>query len=115
MFFVLKGATQMKKMESSRHSIFSARKKRIRRNRRWLGLFLVLIFVWITTSALAKGSEPEMPISITVRAGETLWDIAAACRKPGQDVRRIIDRIRELNHLETSMIYAGDILLLPAR
>jgi len=49
-----------------------------------------------------------------VRAGDTLWDIAASVTPPGGDVRATVHEVRRLNGLEASIIHPGDELALPA-
>lgn len=52
--------------------------------------------------------------AVIVSSGDTLWDIASRYRRPGEDVRDIVDRIREANNLGTGHIYPGQGLLVPA-
>ncbi|MCW2500206.1 MAG: hypothetical protein JWN87_1882 [Frankiales bacterium] len=48
----------------------------------------------------------------TVHAGETLWAVAKRVA-PGQDPRAVVQQLRELNHLASGGIQAGQQLLLP--
>lgn len=58
--------------------------------------------------------EPQYQnAAVIVSSGDTLWDIASRYRKPGEDVRDIVDRIREVNELGTGHIYPGQGLLVP--
>jgi hypothetical protein len=49
---------------------------------------------------------------ITVRPGETLWAIAGRVA-PDADPRSTIARLESLNHLTSSTVPAGSVLLLP--
>ncbi len=48
-----------------------------------------------------------------VRAGDSLWTIAASVTEPGADVRTTIEAIRELNDLAGSVIVPGQQLEVP--
>ncbi|WP_239647449.1 MULTISPECIES: LysM peptidoglycan-binding domain-containing protein [Nocardiopsis] len=56
------------------------------------------------------GAEP----TVVVRDGDTLWDIAEQAR-PGEDVRRTVHEIVELNGLRGPELRPGQELRLPAR
>jgi len=49
---------------------------------------------------------------VTVRPGETLWQIAERVA-PGTDPRETIARILDLNDLQTAQVQAGTALVLP--
>jgi hypothetical protein len=49
---------------------------------------------------------------ITVRPGETLWAIADRVA-PAADPRATIARLESMNHLESSTVPAGSVLLVP--
>ena len=51
---------------------------------------------------------------ITVEPGDTLWSIASEYGSNRNDVRKLIYEISNLNELETSNIYIGQQLLIPA-
>ncbi|MCW2548621.1 MAG: hypothetical protein JWN96_3081 [Mycobacterium sp.] len=48
----------------------------------------------------------------TVHQGETLWSVARRVA-PGHDPRALVQQIRELNHLESASVQAGQQLVLP--
>lgn len=65
--------------------------------------------------ANAGPPAPAVPVqTYTVRAGETLWQIAGGLAAPGEDVRDLVDELVALNDLEGSGITAGQQILLPA-
>ena len=47
-----------------------------------------------------------------VGSGDTLWDIAADLADDG-DVRAMVDRIEQLNALDSGMVVAGQRLRVP--
>ena len=83
-----------------------------------LALLLALAFAGavLLRSPAAATSEPVVgaPVAerVTVRPGETLWVIAQRA-VPGADPRVTVDRIMEMNGLESSAVQAGSALLVP--
>lgn len=66
-------------------------------------------------AATADAPVPAVPVqTYTVRAGETLWSIAAGLTSPGEDVRDVVDGLLALNDLTSSALVAGQQILLPA-
>jgi hypothetical protein len=61
--------------------------------------------------ALGRGDGPATQ-RITVRPGETLWAIADRVA-PDADPRSTIARLESMNHLESSTVPAGSVLLVP--
>ena len=60
----------------------------------------------------AKTSSPTLS-QIVVQPGESLWAVAMRVA-PGHDPRGVIDQLADLNHLQTSSLQAGQLLLVPA-
>jgi hypothetical protein len=63
----------------------------------------------------SAGTEPGAAATaerVTVAPGETLWGIAER-EAPGTDPRDTVAEILELNHLQSSAVEAGSVLLLP--
>jgi nucleoid-associated protein YgaU len=69
-----------------------------------LGVFLWAVFA---RSSGASGAQQHY----RVRAGDTLWAIAAA--RYGGDPREAVWRIEQRNHLSNGAISPGQVLLLP--
>ncbi|MFF5293262.1 LysM peptidoglycan-binding domain-containing protein [Paractinoplanes globisporus] len=65
------------------------------------------------TTASRASDDPAVPApTITVRPGDTLWEIATAVR-PGRDARDAVAEIRRLNHLGGYDLQPGQVLTLP--
>jgi LysM domain len=63
------------------------------------------------TQALA-GDTPATTRVVTVRPGQTLWDISAAAADSG-DVRAMVSRLEALNHLDSTTLQVGQHLRVP--
>jgi nucleoid-associated protein YgaU len=59
------------------------------------------------------GLETAGQGSVVVESGDTLWSIAGALAGTGQDVRAVVDELREVNGLVSSELVPGQVLLLP--
>ena len=78
-----------------------------------LAISLVSLFGIATSSAKASNEESNSTTTqIVVAPGETLWTIAARVN-PEIDPRAVIDQIMDLNVIEGSNVYAGQVLLVP--
>jgi hypothetical protein len=65
------------------------------------------------TGGSGSSGGPVAPAErVTVRPGETLWQIAERAA-PGADPRETVQRILDLNGLQTSQVQAGTALRLP--
>lgn len=77
--------------------------------------FLTILFVaisFLTNMFINKvfSHEEEQYQSITVCPGETLWSIASSL---GGNVNQNVYEIKKLNHLDSSLIYVGQNLMIP--
>lgn len=52
-------------------------------------------------------------VVVTVSEGETLWEIAGRYRHPEEDIRLVVDRIRNANKLNQCWIHPGQGLVVP--
>ena len=77
---------------------------------------LVVLGLGTLLGARSVASEhpgtPEPTRVVMVGSGDTLWQIAADLADDGQ-VRAMIDRIEELNALDSAMVSAGQRLRVP--
>src|SRR5690625_3477242 len=71
--------------------------------------------MFFASSAVASDPDPGIEVAtVTVASGETLWHHAKSVAAPGEDLRDIVDVIKDLNTLPNSELQAGQQLLLPA-
>ena len=92
------------------------------RRRRLAGLlrfvvFLLLIFVAVWAGVRVAHASTDASVysghQYVVTGGDTLWSIAAGEYGADVDLRRAIYKIREVNHLDESVVSPGDRLTLP--
>jgi hypothetical protein len=80
-------------------------------------LVLVVAAVLLSGGVPATaGTDHGAPVTaerVTVAPGETLWQIAERVA-PGTDPRETVQRILDLNGLQTAQVQAGTALLLPS-
>ena len=73
------------------------------------GLVLALLVAWVIFARPSSGSP--RPGSYVVKPHDTLWTIAG--RYYGGDPREGVWKIRERNHLSSSMLRVGERLVMP--
>jgi len=82
-----------------------------------LAVLVVLLFAALSSlrTVTQAGTSNTGPATrtITVHVGQTLWQIAEQVA-PRDDPRDVVDRIRELNALNTAVVQAGQRLIVPA-
>ncbi|HEX9062729.1 MAG TPA: LysM peptidoglycan-binding domain-containing protein [Clostridia bacterium] len=87
--------------------------KNRKRFSRFIAFLAVLVLISVPVikvySASARPSEFK---TVTVKPGDTLWAIAGKTGVSG-DIRETIFKIKELNGLHNSEIYAGTELIVP--
>ena len=92
---------------------------RLTRRGRLLLLLLLVALAFVAFSmartVTQAGTGPARPATryVTVHPGQTLWQIARAVA-PADDPRDTVDRIRDLNQLDTTVLQAGQRLVVPA-
>jgi hypothetical protein len=83
-----------------------------------LSLLLVAFTLGRAAHSEAAGRTPGQAqgsvgyAQTTVHQGETLWAVARRVA-PGHDPRSLVQQIRELNHLDSARVQAGQLLVLP--
>ena len=74
-------------------------------------MFTVIIFFVGSVISSGKNVNKEYK-TITVRQGDTLWDIASKhCGK--MEIRQYIYQIKKVNNLDDAIIYVGQKINLP--
>lgn len=86
------------------------------------GLPLLTLLALIVLGALtfvspfeAKAGDSEAQpaaVMVKVKSGENLWEIAYQA-EPQADTRDVVDRIMDINDLESTKIEAGQTLIIP--
>ena len=67
-----------------------------------------------SASEAAVSSAPQPALrQVTVQSGDTLWGVARRL-SPDRDPRRVVEQLREINHLPSVQLQEGQQLLLPA-
>lgn len=93
-------------------------RKYVLRNRKRFSMFIMTAAVVLTLLTVSNAVRGEVavgnPKTVIVEKGDTLWDISSEYGK-GTDIRRYIRKIKEENNLPDSIIYEGDVLILPDR
>ncbi len=108
-----------KNYNSSEELIYNIKQRHLQkkyRKRRICFLFAVClsVFLLVSTVAFASGDSGNMEyLPVAVETGDSLWSLAAEYY-PNMNRRTAMSQIREVNNLESSDIYEGDILMLPA-
>lgn len=75
-------------------------------------LSVILVIIGILSS-FADSKEEIHYEKYVVREGDTLWKLAIKIN-PEMNPRSIVELIKEKNELNSSMIYVGQILLIPS-
>lgn len=75
-----------------------------------LAVLALVVVVGLRSAPDSQGGEE--PQTYVVQPGDSLWTIAQ--RVSDGDTRDAVGRIEELNHLDGSLIQAGQTLILPA-
>ncbi|CUR60438.1 Peptidoglycan-binding LysM [metagenome] len=105
---------------SARPSVSGRPSVRLTRRGR-LVVFIASLLVVLATAfillggasvATEQGGQPEPTTLVMVGDGDTLWDIASAVAADGE-TQAMVQRIERLNHLESSMLLAGQELRVP--
>lgn len=81
-----------------------------------LALLAILVVGLVVASGSVATDEPGTPEPtrvVMVGPGDTLWDIASDLADDGE-IRSMVDRIQDLNALDSGMVVAGQRLVVPA-
>ena len=74
---------------------------------------LILVFALILSAQITNASSERESITVTVHKGDTLWSIAKEYGNDNQDVRKTIDEIKEMNHMQNSTLISGQSIKIP--
>lgn len=78
-------------------------------------MMLSLVTVSNTALGINDASSLTKPVYATIQivAGDTLWDIASRYNQEGNDVRKFVYEICQLNEITADSIYPGQSILIP--
>ena len=92
---------------------FSRRPDRLSRPARLALVVATAAAGLVVVGGVAYAGSPRADTRVVVRAGDTLWGIAAA-QYPGSNIEQSISVIEAANHLSGAAIRPGETLTLPA-
>ncbi|MDR6549655.1 LysM peptidoglycan-binding domain-containing protein [Paenibacillus qinlingensis] len=64
-------------------------------------------------ASIQPSAQPIQHEKIVIQSGDTLWDIADSHKNKGENTRSYVERLKSFNHLSSSSLQAGQVLLLP--
>ncbi|MGB8149975.1 MAG: LysM peptidoglycan-binding domain-containing protein [Candidatus Cybelea sp.] len=73
----------------------------------------VMVAVPMLSSVRLYAASAQHYATVTVQPGDTLWGLAAAHSGPSADVQEIVDRITDVNHLQSGALQPGEHLRIP--
>ena len=79
-------------------------------------LLLLLAFAGSSVLGLnqASGSEVRKFVTVQVKNGDTLWDLARTYGPSDADCRRVIYEIEKINGVDANTLQAGQYITIPA-
>ena len=92
---------------------FSRRPERLSRPARLALVVATAVTGLVVVGGVAYAGSPSTNTHVVVRAGDTLWGIAAS-HYPGASIEQSISEIESANHLNGAAIRSGETLTLPA-
>ncbi len=92
------------------------RRQMLKRRRRFFGGVIGTILLICTVMAMigipATSASNGDYVAVTVSTGDSLWGIVSKMY-PDENIRKVVDEVKEINNLESSCIAVGDTLLIP--
>jgi len=76
-------------------------------------IIICMCLSYINGSAYVSGSSMEVYETVTVKPGDTLWDIAAEHVQPNTDIRTFVHELEELNSIDGGCLIAGQEIIIP--
>lgn len=79
-----------------------------------LAMVALVVVVGAAGVPAMGASEPTDRVrTVQVEPGDTLWGYAEDIAEPGQDVRDVVVRLKQLNGLDSSALRVGQRIVLP--
>jgi nucleoid-associated protein YgaU len=81
----------------------------------FIAALILCISIGFGATAANFTEENNSPayLEIVVKNGDTLWDLTKQYYQGQEDLRKIIYRIKEINHLEQAEIMPGQLIIIP--
>ena len=77
-------------------------------------LLAAICAVFLLIGGAAEAEVPPAPsVEHVVAAGDTLWEIASDYVGAGEDVREVVDAIKERSGITSSSLQVGQVLQVP--
>ncbi|MDH8676564.1 LysM peptidoglycan-binding domain-containing protein [Fusibacter bizertensis] len=76
-------------------------------------ILLSTIISYISGFIMSEAATNHTDIFVKVVAGDTLWDIASKYNFYEEDVRAVVYRIKEYNHMDESTLFIGQTIAVP--
>ena len=73
----------------------------------------VMVALPMLSSVRLYAASAQHYTTVTVQPGDTLWGLAAAHSGSSADVQEIVDRITDVNHLQSGALQPGEHLRIP--
>ncbi|SDN83358.1 LysM domain-containing protein [Paenibacillus sp. yr247] len=67
----------------------------------------------VTITSANHISKVVVQDQVIIQRGDTLWNIASSHKKSDENIRSYVDKIKSINHLNTSSLKEGQVLSLP--
>ncbi|NLN49734.1 MAG: LysM peptidoglycan-binding domain-containing protein [Clostridiales bacterium] len=80
----------------------------------FLAIPIIIIFsIFLGMKVNAKNETDPVCESIYVESGDTLWSISSKYAPNNMDLRLYIDKVMEINDIETAILRPGQMLYVP--
>lgn len=67
----------------------------------------------VTAANFTEMKNSPAYVEITVKSGDSLWNLTEIHYKGNEDIRKIIYRVKEINQLENARIVPGQLIKIP--
>lgn len=78
-----------------------------------LGVTTLAVGVWPVTARTGR-TRPSPPLVAVVHEGDSMWTIARKHGDPNRDVRAVVARIMQANHIDPAHLQPGQRLQIPS-
>jgi len=76
-------------------------------------IMLIVITPFLNIPKVYSSTYRQQYKIVTVRTGDTLWNIAKEHMPNNYDIRKAIYEIKQFNNMKTADIYPGDLVKIP--